>query len=235
MTGWQRSFLRTRSGKTSASLRELYRDCSDDERRLSSEFYERYPAGRGTGPLTPLAGILQTPGPLACGENLTRANGANTSDNPNLHTHLARALADSLPNVSDVAVAVSGGIDSWLLAAILQAEGYRVRGWYLESGIAGYCEREQVERLSKALGIECFCIRVTVDDFLESVAEFVAVTETPVYNLHPVSKWLLAQGLRREGITTLVTGDGADQVMRWEWDCDLLPPTIACFRRAGIR
>jgi PP-loop superfamily ATP-utilizing enzyme len=230
MTGWQKSWLHTRSGKRSASLRELYRECSGDERRLSVEFYERYPAGRGTGLLTPLAGVLQAPGPLAGGADLV-----NTSDDSDLYACLARALGGSLPGVSDVAVAVSGGIDCWLLAAILQAQGYRVRGWYLESGIAGYCEREQVERMSEALGIECRSIRVTAGDFVESAAEFVAVTETPIYNLHPVSKWLLAKGLRDEGITTVVTGDGADQVMRWDWDCDLLPLTMACFRSAGIR
>ena len=132
-------------------------------------------------------------------------------------------------------VAVSGGIDSWLLAAMLRTLGYRVRGWYLESGISGYCERDQVERFSDTLGILCRYIKVAASDFLASVPEFLSVTETPIYNLHPVSKWLLAKALRREGISTLVTGDGADQVMRHEWDCDLLPLTLACFQSAGVR
>ncbi len=33
----------------------------------------------------------------------------------------------------------------------------------------------------------------------------------------------------------MVTGDAADQVMRWDWDCDLLPLTISCLRGAGVR
>jgi hypothetical protein len=76
---------------------------------------------------------------------------------------------------------------------------------------------------------------VTADDFVESAAEFVAVTETPIYNLHPVSKLLLAKGLARNGVTSIVTGDGADQVMRHDWDCDLLPLTLTCFQSAGVR
>ena len=148
---------------------------------------------------------------------------------------LTDALGESLPEIGEVDVAVSGGIDSWLLAAMLRTLGYRVRGWYLESGISGYCERDQVERFSDTLGILCRYIKVAASDFLASVPEFLSVTETPIYNLHPVSKWLLAKALRREGISTLVTGDGADQVMRHEWDCDLLPLTLACFQSAGVR
>jgi hypothetical protein len=132
-------------------------------------------------------------------------------------------------------VAVSGGVDSWLLAALLQSLRYRVHGWYLETGIPQYCELRQVEQSSQALGIGYSRIRATADGFLDSVPEFVAVTETPIYNLHPVSKLLLAKALRREGVATLVMGDGADQVMRQDRDCDLLPLTLACFQAAGIR
>jgi hypothetical protein len=288
MTEWRKSFLHVRTGKCSDTLREMYAECSEEERQLSAEFYERYLAGRGTGDLTPFAGILVGPGPLA--NTLTQAflpvsmgsaqrkrvkvSGAGfhpaadfqsapliSSPFPRLATTfqsvlgsgatkptparmpvprclqecLADALAESLPEIGEVDVAVSGGIDSWLLAAMLRALGYRVRGWYLESGIPGYCERDQVAHFSAILGVPCRYIRVTAKDFLAYLPEFLSVTETPIYNLHPVSKWLLAKALHREGISTLVTGDGADQVMRHEWDCDLLPLTLACFQGAGLR
>lgn len=238
MSTWQRTLLHPRSGESSTSLREIYRLCSDEERRLSAEFFDQYPAGRGTGLLTPFTGILQGPGPLAGGEGLVRdeANAdASQASQSDLEARLSRALAEALPEHGEVAVAVSGGVDCWLLAVLLRNLGCQVRGWYLETGIPGYCEREQVERSSEALGIRCRYIRVAARDFVESLGEFTAVTQTPIYNLHPVSKWLLAKELRKEGVTTLVTGDAADQVMRWEWDCDLLPLTIACFQAAGIR
>jgi PP-loop superfamily ATP-utilizing enzyme len=149
---------------------------------------------------------------------------------------LYRALEGEISVHGDeVHVAVSGGIDSWVLAALLKRAGCRVRGWYLESGVEGYCEREQVLRFREEVGIPCEHIRVTGADFVESAAEFVAVTETPIYNLHPVSKLLLAKGLARNGVTSVVTGDGADQVMRHDWDCDLLPLTLTCFRSAGVQ
>ena len=241
MTEWRQTFLHTRTGKVSTSLREIYGQCSEQERQLSAEFYGRYPAGRGTGRLTPFAGILQGPGPLAGGDALVRGDdrAPQAAKGRDLEARLSRALAESLPPstplTTEVAVAVSGGVDCWLLAALLKHLGYRVCGWYLETGIPGYCEREQVERSSAALGIPCRYIRVAATDFVACLAEFTAVTQTPIYNLHPVSKWLLAKALREEGIKAVVTGDAADQVMRWEWECDLLPLTIACFQGAGIR
>lgn len=240
MTEWQPSFVHARTGYRSTSLRGIYRQCSDKERQWSVDFYDRYPTGHGTGLLTPFTGILQGGGPLANAKALVqqirtgvRISGA--AEESDLAARLMDALTNCFPDTTEIAVAVSGGVDCWLLAALLKGLGHRVCGWYLETGIPGYCEREQVERSSTALGIECRHIRVTAEDFVEALPEFTVVTQMPIYNLHPVSKWLLARGLRREGITALVTGDAADQVMRWDWDCDLLPLTVACFQGAGIR
>jgi PP-loop superfamily ATP-utilizing enzyme len=230
MSGWHKTFVHTRTGKRSTTLRELLPECTPGERQLSAAFFECCMAGRGPGGCSPFMGIRQGPGPLTCVEAW-----GGPSASQDLHPRLAHALAESLAGAGEVAVAVSGGIDSWLLAAILKSEGYRVCGWYLESGVPGYCERDQVERSARILGIPCRYVRVTENDFLQAVPEFVAITETPIYNLHPVSKWLLANALRREGIDTVVTGDGADQVMRHEWDCDLLPMTLTCFQNAGVR
>ncbi len=289
--GWQRWYWHPRTGQRSASLRESYACCSGAERELSGEFFARYLAGRGTGDLTPFAGILQEPGPLRdvapdaggadlrqcltdaldeslpgagdsdlavsggidmamsghvdlammCGVDLAEGGHVDlaTSGHVDLavsgHVDLAVSGHVDLAVSGHVDLAVSGGIDCWLLAALLRSRGYRVRAWYLESGVPGYCERQQVQSMAEALDIPCRYVRVTAADFVESLEEFLSVVETPIYNLHPVSKWLLAQRLRKEGVATLVTGDGADQVMRREWDCDLLPLTLACFQHAGIR
>jgi PP-loop superfamily ATP-utilizing enzyme len=222
---WRRSFVRVRTGKVSSSLRELYEECSEEERRLSAAFFERYPKGRGVGTLTAFDGIVQDSGPLAFAEQIAgTANG-----------DLCAVLEAELDASGEVHVAVSGGIDSWVLAALLKSKGCRVQGWYLESGVEGYCEREQVGRFQEELGIPCEHIRVSAADFVESAAEFVTVTETPIYSLHPVSKLLLARGLARNGVRSIITGDGADQVMRHDWDCDLLPLTLTCFRSAGVQ
>ena len=203
-------------------MAELYRLCAKEERRLSREFFASYLAGQGTGGLTAIRGIGEGPGVFA---GIGQAeSGGDLAE---------RLIAEMDGDCADVAV--SGGIDSWLLAALLKSQGRRVHGWYLESGVPGYCERDRVFRMADAVGVDCTCIRVTADDFVRALPDFVAATETPIYNLHPVSKWLLARALARRGVTAAISGDGADQVMRREWDCDLLPLTLTCFQAAGVR
>lgn len=190
------------------SLIEAYRACPPEGRSLCPEFFERYPKGRGTGTLTPFAGI-----------------DAHRCDTPPLEP---AALTDP------VNIAVSGGLDSWVLAALLKSRGHEIQGWYLETGIPGYCEKPIVEQLAAHLRVPCSYLRATAEDFHNALPGFVAVTEWPIYNLHPVSKLLFARQLASRGVAQIITGDGADQVMRHDWDCDLIPLTLACFEAAGI-
>ncbi len=235
---WQKYFLRKRTGQRSSCLAEVYRECTREERQLSSSFYARYLAGRGMGRLTSFEGIEQGPGIFDKARELGSAiNGTDREEeSAALLDCLSRALTEQISAKADpVAVAVSGGVDSWLLVAILKFLGYQVQGFYLYSGMAGYCEREQVARFSEALRTPCEYMLVTAADFLRILPEFLAIAGAPIYNLHPVSKLLLARGLQERGIRTVVTGDGADQVMRHDWDCDLLPFTSTCFEAVGVQ
>lgn len=139
-----------------------------------------------------------------------------------------------LPAAEPVAVALSGGLDSWVLALLLRDAGYRVRGLSLVSRVPGYCEWEQVEALSRQFQLPVEPIEVVEDGFESALSRFLAVTQTPIYNLHPVSKLLLAEGAAARGVRSIVSGDAADQVFRCETDCDLLPLTQACFRYARV-
>jgi asparagine synthase (glutamine-hydrolysing) len=218
----RREYVRLRTGRRASSLRAVYVECTAAERRLCAPYFELYPRGEGTGGLTPFEGIGEArPWPAA----VSRAA---------LRDELTEAIARSLPAGTEVSIAVGGGVDSWLLAQLLKSLGYTVRAWYLRSDVEGYCELQQVERISRDLGFTLQTIQVATSDFVDALPRFVEVTECPVYNLHPVSKLLLAEHLRRRGVTRIVTGDGADQVMRRLPPDDLLPLTLACFESAGV-
>lgn len=131
-----------------------------------------------------------------------------------------------------VPVAVSGGLDSWVLALLLHRLGRSVAGYTLVSNVPGYCEWEQTLAISRNFDIPVHPIEPAPFD--AALPRFLQVTRTPIYNLHPVSKLLLAEGLAARGITRIVTGDAADQVFRCESACDLLPLTQACFRHCGV-
>ncbi len=150
---------------------------------------------------------------------------------------LGQALTTILlrfPAAEPVAVALSGGLDSWVLALLLRGAGYTVRGLSLVSRVPGYCEWEQVEALSRRFQLPVEPIEVAEGGFEAALPRFLAVTRTPIYNLHPVSKLLLAEGAAARGVRSLVSGDAADQVFRCETSCDLLPLTQACFRHTRV-
>ena len=144
---------------------------------------------------------------------------------------LRATLIQALPATN--AVAVSGGLDSWVLALLLRQLGRPVRAYTLATAIPGYCERHRTSALAHQ-----FQVPLTVfeaPDFDAALPRFLYVTQTPIYNLHPVSKLLFAEALRTSGVTEIIGGDAADQVFRGETTCDLLPLTLACFAHAGVR
>ena len=144
---------------------------------------------------------------------------------------LLSALARHCPG-DTVPVAVSGGLDSWVLAQLLRRMGRQVVGYSLVSNVPGYCEWDQTLAISRHFDIPVQAIEAA--SFDAALPRFLQITRTPIYNLHPVSKLLLAEGLAARGIARIVTGDAADQVFRCEAECDLLPLTQACFRHCGV-
>jgi asparagine synthase (glutamine-hydrolysing) len=144
---------------------------------------------------------------------------------------LRATLIQALPSTN--AVAVSGGLDSWVLALLLRQLGRPVRAYTLATSIADYCELPRTTALAAQ-----FQVPLTVfaaPDLEAALPRFLALTRTPIYNLHPVSKLLLAEALRDAGVPEIIGGDAADQVFRGETTCDLLPLTLACFAHAGVR
>lgn len=149
---------------------------------------------------------------------------------------LAEALMDGLPpaNTGPVAIAVSGGLDSWVLAALARRKGLPVCAYTLVTRIHGYCEAETTRKIAQMMGIPLIELPASLQEMEDALPRFVAITRTSIYNLHPVSKLLLAERLAARGIQSIVGGDAADQVFRKEPECDLLPLTQACFAHAGV-
>jgi asparagine synthase (glutamine-hydrolysing) len=78
-------------------------------------------------------------------------------------------------------------------------------------------------------------VRAREDDFLEALPGAVVAGSAPLYNLHPVSRSLLARAAREDGFEVLVTGDGADEIFRGTSGGDYLPIVGALTRAAGLR
>jgi asparagine synthetase B (glutamine-hydrolysing) len=135
---------------------------------------------------------------------------------------------------SSITVALSGGLDSQFIALELRRRGFHVKAVSLKSDIHGYCEWDKVQAFALKHSIDLIPITVKREDFYQSLPEMMSIVEEPIYNLHAVSKFLLARGLNEIGIFQCLTGDGADQVFAAKEECDLYRLTKKCFHAFGI-
>lgn len=130
-----------------------------------------------------------------------------------------------------VALALSGGVDSAVLAGLLSGQA---AVYTLESGLPGYCEAAEAQVVADGLGVALRRVRVSEADYVGSLPAVIRGCETPLYNLHPVSRYLLARAVRADGYDVLITGDGADEVFGGTGGADYLPIVGALTRAAGL-
>lgn len=138
----------------------------------------------------------------------------------------------------DVVLALSGGLDSQVLAVMLKELGYRVHALTLRTNLPGYCEFDEAARFAEVHRLDLIEVNVKPEQFVVALSDFVRLTESPIYNLHPISKLFLARFAKpymsKNGITSLVTGDGADQIFQARSECDLYPLTVRIFREVEV-
>ncbi|MCA9709217.1 MAG: hypothetical protein KDK70_25460 [Myxococcales bacterium] len=134
-----------------------------------------------------------------------------------------------------VALALSGGLDSALvLALVLRALGRSIPVYTLAIAIPGYGELEATRHMARSLGVVLHEIPATADDYRRALPAAVEAAEVPMFNPHPVSKLLLARGLRRRGFDAVLTGDAADQVFCGAPRRNYLPLVGRLSRAEGI-
>lgn len=144
---------------------------------------------------------------------------------------LNQLLTEACADLPPAALALSGGVDSAVLAALLRG---RVVAYTLAPSLPGYQEIDEAQAIADALGIPLRRIVVREDDYVSSLPAAIAACETPLYNLHPVSRHLLARAVRADGHDILISGDGADEIFRGDTGADYLPIVGALTRAAGL-
>ncbi len=143
---------------------------------------------------------------------------------------LERILALSLP----IALALSGGLDSALVLALLLRMGRTLPVYTLVCDAAGYGEEAETLRTARALGVEPRIVRTSLDELRGFLPGSIAACERPLYNLHPVARTALAMCMRADGFDVMLTGDGADQVCAGEGAGDYLPIVDALCGAGGM-
>ncbi len=224
----------TEDGRHAPRIRELHpRDWDLDG---VSSYLNRAPSGRRTcfkdiQPLAPGEELWSGDGGLECRAASPSPTAAPLL--PVLETALLRILAEG----RKAAVALSGGLDSALVVALIKKLGRDdVPVVTLATKLSGYCELAETRRTAAALGVkDLLVIEANAEDLIHAFPAAITAAEVPLFNLHPVSRWLLAQALHRQGIEVLITGDGADQVFAGSDGRNYLPIVGALVRESGLK
>lgn len=144
----------------------------------------------------------------------------------------SRALAASRRPI----VALGGGIDAPLAVLASRRAGIAVTdALHLAIPGSSYDESREAREIASALGLVLHEVTVSVAELARELPRAVGLAETPLYNLHPVSRALLARAAHARGYDALVTGDGADQAARGATEAaDYVPIVAALTRGAGL-
>ena len=140
-----------------------------------------------------------------------RRSGTTAALAAELRHHILQAVSRATAGASDVAVLVSGGLDSsGLLAATLQIakpRGQRVRVFNLDFGGPGD-DRPHLAALCDLHGVSP--VRIRPAECVRSLRETLVIDGRPVRNPILAS---IATVLRGQGVSLVLTGEGGDDVL----------------------
>lgn len=134
---------------------------------------------------------------------------------------------------------LSGGIDSSLVTAIMQAESVRpIRTFTIGFPASSYDEGSHSDAIARRLGTEHSCIPVMPKDILHLVTQLPSVYDEPFADSSQLPTLLVAK-LARQHVTVALTGDGGDEVFggynryRWALRCSKGAATVSALKLAA--
>ena len=146
------------------------------------------------------------------------ADGAGTAADVDLAELLRDSVRLRLRADVPVGAYLSGGLDSSLVSALAQAEtAHDLRTFSVAFDDPLFDEREHQERVARMLGTRHHVVEVGLADIAAELPAVIDHAETPLVRTAPVPLFLLSREVRRNGITVVATGEGADELF-WGYD-----------------
>jgi asparagine synthase (glutamine-hydrolysing) len=144
------------------------------------------------------------PAPLLCPDTLAAEA---------LETHLKRSVALRLRADLPVGAYVSGGLDSSVIGSFAVAASGKIETFGIRFEDPRFDETEEQRLVVKHLGTNHHEIYCRADDIRNGLAETVWHCETPLLRTSPVPLFLLSDAVAAANIKTVLTGEGADELL----------------------
>ena len=134
---------------------------------------------------------------------------------PGGHFDLCETLLAAVRNLAEnpkPAIALSGGLDSSLILAMLAASGFEPVPWILDDGACNPEETANATMLCRMLGLEPNVVRVTQAGLPARFADAVRACGGLVINARAISKFLLFEQAAKSA-EVIFSGAGADEIL----------------------
>jgi asparagine synthase (glutamine-hydrolysing) len=150
--------------------------------------------------------------------------GSNGSAGSDLRGLLGDSVSLRLRADVPVGAYLSGGLDSSLISAMAQIEkGGELRTFSIAFKDPRYDERAHQEAVARALGTRHHVVEAGPAEIARALPDVLRHTETPLVRTAPVPLYLLAQEVRANDLTVVITGEGADELF---WGYDLFKEVV---------
>jgi asparagine synthase (glutamine-hydrolysing) len=127
--------------------------------------------------------------------------------------HLKRSVALRLRADVPVGAYVSGGLDSSVIGSLAVAASGRIETFGIRFEDPRFDETKEQQLVARHLGTNHHEFLCTTSDIRDALAETVWHCETPLLRTAPVPLFLLSGVVKTAGIKTVLTGDGADELL----------------------
>ncbi len=150
--------------------------------------------------------------------------GADGSANSDLRGLLGDSVRLRLRADVPVGAYLSGGLDSSLISALAQIEkGGELRTFSIAFKDPRYDERAHQEAVARSLGTRHHVVEAGPGEIARALPAVLRHTETPLVRTAPVPLFLLAEQVRANDLTVVITGEGADELF---WGYDLFKEVV---------
>jgi asparagine synthase (glutamine-hydrolysing) len=133
------------------------------------------------------------------------------------------AVRKRLESDVPIAICLSGGVDSSLLAAIAKRDfGISLSAYTLVSLDSRYSEAESASRIAKHLGLNHVLVNIDPNEFFVRLKKLTNYHESPISTISYYVQSYLMEKIHQDGFKVSLMGTGADEIFSGYYDHHLL-------------